>query len=274
MNLSTLKLVSAMSMAGVLAACGGGGGDPVPAAATPAPAPTAVANTGSVSAKFVPGTTPRYLLLGQSMQVSGAATPAVQDAAGVMTTLSGNTLSGSPTGTLEIAGDASYAQGRWVQGTVTTASGASTLTGTTASAAYHYVAHNALGTLPTSTSVPLVCAAARLTAPTYVSGGGAGAATATGSATGSATLSFGAAGAAVSAIVNATASGSSGSITGNATVTTPTSSSITGSYLSGGAGTQLTVADAGAGKYFVVAGYKVSLANGALHQGVATYLCQ
>ena len=49
---------------------------------------------------------------------------------------------------------------------------------------------------------------------------------------------------------------------------------MTGSFLSGGAGTMLTVADGAAGKYIVVAGYKVALANGAIHQGVASYLCQ
>lgn len=274
MNKRTLKLASALSLAGVLAACGGGGGgDPAPAAATPTPTPTAVANTGTVSANFVPGTTPRYMLLGTTMQVSGAATPNAQNAAGVMTTLSTNTLTGSPTGALEVAGDTTYAQGRWVQGTVTTSSGASTLTGTTASAAYHYVAYNALATLPTTTPAALVCGAARLTAPTYVTGP-AGVATATGSATGTATLSFGGTGAAVSVTVNGTASASSGSVTGSATITTPTSMNITGSYLGGGAGTQLSVADGGAGKYLVVAGYKVALANGALHQGVASYLCQ
>lgn len=276
----TIKLVAAMSLAGVLAACGGGGGgDPAPAAAnpapaTPAPTPTAVANTGTVSAKFVPGTTPRYLLLGTTLQVSGPATPNVQDAAGVMTTLGTNTLTGSPTTTLEIAGDAAYAQGRWVQGTVTTSSGASTLTGTSNNAAFHYIAYNALAALPTSTPAALVCSAARLTAPTYLSGGAVGVATTTGTATGTATLSFSAAGAAVSVTVNGTASGSSGLVTGSATVTAPIASNITGSFLGGGAGTQLTVADGGAGKYLVVAGYKVALANGALHQGVTSYLCQ
>lgn len=188
-----------------------------------------------------------------------------------MTTLGTNTLTGSPTATKEIAGDTTYAQGRWVQGTVTTSSGASTLTGSSNNA-YHYVVHNQLATFPATATV--TCSAARLTAPTYISGGAAGVATAAGTATGTGTLSFGATGAAVSVTVNAAASGSSGSVTGTSTIASPTATNITGNFLGGGAGTQLTVADGGAmGMYTVVAGYKVALANGALHQGVATFHC-
>ena len=285
-----LKLVSAAALAGVLAACGGGGGDD-PAAApaptpnpAPAPAPAADANTGSVDANFVAGATPRYVVLGITQRISDprTAVPVVQDAAGVVTTLGLITLTGNPiaTGspkvTKEIAGDATYAQGRWVQGMVTTSPGTFfTLKGTAANEAVHYLAYNTLATFPTTTPAPLVCGAARVTAPTYVSGGAAGVSTATGTATGTATLSFSAAGADVSVTVNGSASGSTGSVTRSQILATPTAFAITGTILSsGGGGALMAVGDGAAGRYLVVAAYKVALANGASHQGVASYLCQ
>lgn len=257
-----------------LSACGGGGGGqstPAVAVVAPTPAPAVVVNSGSVSAPFVSGTSPRYQLAGLSSQSFGAATPVVQDATGVVTKLAGVTLSGSPTATQEISGDATYAQGRWVQGTVTSASGSTTLTGTS-NDAYHYVVFNQLAALPT-TGAPS-CAAGRMTAPTYTSGGTPGSAANSGTATATATLSFGATSTAITVSVAAQAGGSSGTVNGSGSINSSAQTGITGSYFGNGPGTQLALGDGGAGKYIVASAYKVTLANGANYQGVATFLCQ
>lgn len=270
-----MKLIktSAAALVCTLAACGGGGsgGDTTPILVPVLPAPTAVVNTGTVSAPFVAGTSPRFLLVGAALQSSGPATPVVQNAAGVVTTLGSNTFTGSPIATEEISGDASYAQGRWVQGTVTTSSGATTLTGTS-NDAYHYVAFNQLAALPT-TGAPS-CAAGRMTAPTYIGGSTSGITANSGTATGTAILSFSATGAAITVSVAAQAGGSSGTVNGTTTIASPMVSGITGLYFGGGAGTQLTLGTSGASKYIVASAYKVTLANGANYQGVATFLCQ
>ena len=173
--------------------------------------------------------------------------------------------------TQEISGDATYAQGRWVQGTVTTASGGTTLTGTSNNA-YHYVAFNQLAALPT-TGAPS-CADGRMTSPTYTGGGAPGIAANSGTATATATLSFGATSTTITVSMAAQAGTSSGTVNGSTTITSPAQSGITGSYFGSGAGTQLTMGDGGAGKYIVASAYRVTLANGANYQGVATFLCQ
>ena len=269
-----VKTITAAAMLFTLSACGGGGGGqstPAVAVVAPTPAPAVVVNSGSVSAPFVSGTSPRYQLAGLSSQSFGAATPVVQDATGVVTKLAGVTLSGSPTATQEISGDATYAQGRWVQGTVTSASGSTTLTGTS-NDAYHYVVFNQLAALPT-TGAPS-CAAGRMTAPTYTSGGTPGSAANSGTATATATLSFGATSTAITVSVAAQAGGSSGTVNGSGSINSSAQTGITGSYFGNGPGTQLALGDGGAGKYIVASAYKVTLANGANYQGVATFLCQ
>lgn len=270
MNLS--KTVAAVLMVCALSACGGGGGAQYSAAVPQvAVLPALIVNTGSVSAPFVSGTSPKYLLLGLASQSIGPASPIVQDGTGAVTTLGGTTLTGSLTSTQEISGDTTYAQGRWVQGTVTNASGATTLSGNT-NDAYHYAVFNQLAALPT-TGVPS-CAAGRMTAPTYTSGGTPGLSANSGTATGHATLNFGATGAAITVSVSAQAGTSSGTVNGSTTINSPSQSGITGSYFGSGAGTQLTLGDGGTGKYIVASAYRVTLSTGANYQGVATFLCQ
>ena len=271
-SMKLIKTSAAVALVCTLAACGGGGGgEAAPATPPAAPAPAAVVNTGSVSAAFVAGTSPRYQLAGLASQSFGAASTVVQDATGAVTKLAGVTLSGSPTATHEISGDTTYAQGRWVQGTVTSASGSTTLTGTS-NDAYHYVAFNQLAALPT-TGAPS-CAAGRMTAPTYTSGGTPGSAANSGTATGTATLSFGATSTAITVSVAAQAGGSNGTVNGSSSISSSAQTGITGSYFGSGPGTQLAVGDGGTGKFIVVSAYKVTLANGANYQGVATFLCQ
>lgn len=149
-------LLSLLSLL-LLQACGGGGGGgaafpiapPSAADAPPAP-PPATADSGSVSAPFEPRPGARHMLLGVSSQSFGTLTQSTQAASGAMTKLNDTTLTGATT-TKEISGDANFALGRWVAGTVTRSSGAETLTGTD-NRAYHYVAFNALPALPTTGS--------------------------------------------------------------------------------------------------------------------------
>ena len=267
-----IKTSAAAALVCTLAACGGGGGgEAAPATPLAPPAPAAVVNTGTVSAAFVAGTSPRFFLAGIASQSSGVASPLVQDAAGAVTTLGKNTLTGSPTATHEISGDATYAEGRWVQGTVTTVSGGATLTGTS-NDAYHYVVFNQLAALPSSGTPS--CAAGRMTAPTYAGGGTPGSAANSGTASATATLSFSGTITTIVVTVTAQAGGSSGTVNGNTSISSPTQSGITGSYLGNGPGTQLAVGDGGTGKFIVASAYKVTLANGANYQGVATFLSQ
>ena len=268
---TTLALLCAGS-ALLLQACGGGGGGSDDAAAAPppaaAPAPSGPANSGSVSASFVAGATPRYLLNGVGSFRSGPATPFTQDASGAVLALGGNTLTGQ-TAVQQIGGDASFAMGRWVAGTVTTASGAETLTGTD-NRAYHYVLYNPLVALPVTGS--LTCDAGTFTAPTFDSGS-SGAPT-TGSATGQASLSFSADGASVTGSIAVSAGSGNGSVGLNASVTSPSSTVYTGAYFSNGAGSGVTVADGGAGAYQVLGNYRAKTADGTGYIGAYRFLCK
>lgn len=267
--------LSSIILALALSACGGGGsGTAGPAAQVVTPPLVAVIeDTGTISAPFAAARSARYLLVGLASQSTGLATSTVQSPVGAMTTIAGNTLTGSPTATKEISGDMTYAQGRWAKGTVTTGSGSSILTGSS-NDAYHYVVYNALASLPSATPNPLVCGPARATAPTYTGGGLAGVSTSSGTTTGTATLKFTAVGAEVGISMVANAGGSAGTVTGNATITGPTALAATGGFFGGAPGTLMTLADGSAGQYLVAAAYKIALANGANYQGVATFLCQ
>lgn len=275
MNKTISLALSVLSLA-LLQACGGGGGDSggtsvTTDAGTDVPStqttPITSPNTGSVSAPFSRGTTARYQLVGVSRQSVGVLDTSVQDASGAMTTLGTNVLSGD-IAVKEISGDASYAMGRWTAGTVTTRSGASTLSGT-GNDVYHYLTINLPTAFPTSGT--FACDAGVFTAPTYASG--AGSATVVGSATGSASLSFGTGGATVTGAINVTASGSSGSASLNGSVSEPSSATITGAYFSNGAGAYVQIGDGGAGSYLVATSFVAVLANGAHYIGVAKFRC-
>lgn len=277
-----LLLISSLVSIALLQACGGGSGDggetaaaapatvgepTTPSGGTTAPAPAANGNTGSVSAAFVAGSTPRYQLAGSGNQTFGRLEPFVQASSGAMTTLGSTVLSGD-SATKDIAGDATFAIGRWAAGTVTRSSGAETLTGTD-SRAYHYVVVNAPSAFPASGTK--TCDAGVFTTPTYLSGGpGAGG---TAAAQGSAGLVFGASGAAITGAINVTVAGASGSATLNGTAASVTSVAITGSYLSSGAGAAVQIGDAGADAYLVAATYAVTLPNGARYLGAAKFRC-
>lgn len=264
---SKLLIPSILSIA-LLQACGGGGGGDGGSAPAASSSGAASADSGSVSARFVAGSASRYQLTGVSAQTFGGLSASVQSTSGAMTTLSTTVLSGNSV-TKDINGDATYAMGRWVAGTVTRSSGSETLSGTD-NRAYHYIALNSPAQFPTTGT--LSCDAGAFTTPTYQSGGG-GTSPNTGSATGSATLSFGTGGATVGGAVNVAASGSAGAATLNTTITSTTSTVITGAYLAGGAGAAVQIGDAGGGAFLVAASYAATLANGARYIGVAKFRC-
>lgn len=261
----------------LLQACGGGGGGggaalPIlppaagaPPAAPPAP-PPANADAGSVSAPFMRGSSARYQLLSVGSQSFGNLTQSEQAASGAMTRLNETTLSGT-SATKDIAGDASFAIGRWTAGTVTRSSGAETLTGQD-NRAYHYLAFNNLATLPTSGAA--TCDAGVFTAPTYVSGtAGAN----SGSASGSAGLVFDGSGATVSGSIKVVVGDQTGSANLGGTIASTTSTAITGAFLSGGTGAALQLGDHSTGAYLLGVGYAVTLPGGGRYQGIVKFRC-
>ena len=176
-------------------------------------------------------------------------------------TLTGNRV------TKDIAGDASFAIGRWTAGTVTRSSGAETLTGQD-NRTYHYLAANNLEALPTSGAA--ACDAGKYTTPTYV-GGATGAQS--GSASGSAQLVFDASGATVSGTIKITVGSESGNASLAGKIVSTTSAAITGAFLSGGAGAALQLGDHGGGAYLLGVGYAATLPSGARYTGIAKFRC-
>ena len=265
-------------LAGALSACGGGSSSSssdTPVAVTPAnpgvpvTPPAASGDTGSVSARFAASGSGRYLLMGVASQSTGVLTSVAQGSSGALTEIAGSTFTGSPAITREISGDASFAQGRWFTGTVTRAGSSTVLSGNNAST--HYVAYNALASLPASGSAS--CDAGVFTAPSYTGGTIIGQDAYFGTASGAATLSFGSGGAVLNMALDVAAGGSSGKISGGGTIPAPANTVINGGFLGGSSGTLLALGDGGAGRYLVTGGYKVVLANGANYQGVATFRC-
>lgn len=274
-------------IAGSLVACGGGGSsspaDPavavnppvnppvVPVTPPVVPVTPAVTgeNTGAVSARFVNGDNSRFVFTSIGLQSNGKAGTLVQDASGALSTIGSIVLTGNPSVTREISGDASFAQGRWFKGAFSSSTTATTLTGNNASA--HYVAYNVLAALPATGT--FTCDAGTFTAPSYTGGSSVASSANFGTSTGSASLSFDGSGAKVALTIDASAGGSTGKVSAATTIASAASSSITGGYLSSGTGAQLMLGDGGAGRYLLLAAYKTQLANGANYQGVATFRC-
>ncbi|MFM9926684.1 hypothetical protein VLK31_27115 [Variovorax sp. H27-G14] len=277
MNNKILLSLSLLSLA-LLQACGGGGhsGGGAPAGVAPtavAPAQgqaaaSAATNSGSVSAAFVRTERARYQLLGAGVQSFGALSASEQAPSGAMTRLSDTTLTGQ-SATREISGDANFALGRWVAGTVTRGSGAEMLTGKD-NRAYHYIALNALAAMPTPRSTS--CDAGAFTAPTYV-GGGIGVAADSGSAGGAATLAFDRDGAMVGGAVTVSVGGAAETVKLDAKVATVSSTSITGRFLSGGSGAAIALGGHGDKAFVLAAGYVATLPSGARYAGIAKFRC-
>lgn len=274
-------LVASSALA--LQACGGGGGggggdggstagspsDAGVASTSGSPAAANGGNTGSISAQFKAGKAPRFNLVSASLQSFGRLDAFTQEAGGAVTRISDTTLTGQ-TAVRDINGNESFALGRWVAGTVTSKSGAATLTGRD-EGSYHYVLYNAADVLPTSGA--LACDSGTFTSPSRDSGPTSAAST--GSASGHASLSFAEEGATVAGAIDVSAGGAAGSASLDVSGLSTTSNRITGSFLgNGGAGASVAVADAGGGAFEVVGSYRAKTPNGAGYIGVYRFVCK
>ena len=273
-------------VAASLAACGGGDAsspaDPAVAVNPPVapvtppvppvtPVTSPVADLGAVSAPFAKANVARYMVNSVGGQNSGVLRSVVQDGSGALSEISGIALTGADAATRNISGDASFAQGRWIKGTVTSASGNYTFEAVNAST--HYVVYNALAALPASGTVS--CDAGVFTAPNYTGGLSGWQTSYFGSASGSGSMAFDASGVKVDVTIDTQAGGSSGQLKGSTVFSPsmPDAMGFTGMYMASGNGMQLMLGDGGPGRYLLVVGYKTTLANGANYQGIATFRC-
>lgn len=232
--------------------------------------PPAAGDQGSVSAPFVVTAQSRYLMFSPSATSMGPLVDAQQSASGAMVglTSSSNTMSlGGTSATKDIAGDASYAIGRWVQGTATTYSGTEELTGAD-NRSYYYAVDNIPASFPAVGSY--ACGLQSATTPTRVSGTGpdTGVMDSTGVA-----LSFDTAGAHLSGTTTVTVGGETATAGVPTLLTNPSSWVAAGQYYANGTGNLVQVADAGNGNYGLMVGYAALMSSGALYHGVAYLSC-
>jgi len=260
----------------VLQACGGGGGSdggsapPASGSASPSGPDTSAGNSGSVSAQYVlsPDRGQHHLVGVGSQRLGRISEIAQNGASGAILKINESELSGQAV-VQNISGSEAFALGRWVAGTVTTSSGAETLTGKD-NRSYHYVVFNAPSAYPQSGSFS--CDAGTFSTPTRVSGSSS--APATGSTSGQASLSFAADGATVAGSLTMTAGSGKGSVPLKTSGLDPRQNSITGSYFSGGAGAAVQVADGGNGTFQVVGSYRATTPDGAGYIGVFRFACK
>ena len=244
---------------------------PVTPVTPPVVPPVAIPDLGAVSAPFVKANVARYMVNSTGGQNSGVLRSVVQGTSGALSEISGIALTGAEAATRNISGDASFAQGRWIKGTVTSASGNYNLEAVNAST--HYVVYNTLTALPVSGTVS--CDAGTFTAPNYAGGLSGWQTTYFGTASGSGSLIFDTSGVKVNVTIDTQAGGSSGQLKGSTVFSPsmPDAMGFTGMYLASGNGMQLMLGDGGPGRYLLVVGYKTTLVNGANYQGVATFRC-
>lgn len=263
----------------MLSACGGGGGG-VPAApyTPPTPGVTIPSPSGSVSADFVPGSNPRFILASNGRQIIGGSAASSVQSAGAMTTLGNYSLSGSPAVVQDISGDATYAMGRWAWGTVYDAStNPSTQLGTIDAShnsgywSWHYLLVNYAAAWPAS--ITLTCDNGVFTHPT-ISGGSISSTlpVTTGSA---ATLSFDALTKATLSFTLTTTHDTS-SNTANYSVVGLTLGSMTSVAGTGGlnASSWILLSDGGGGAMRINGYYSSTLPNGGVYYGVYSFKCQ
>lgn len=251
----------------LLQACGGDsdkGPKPAPpATAGPAATNSAASNVGTFSAKFVPTEQKRSILLSTSSQ-SMSAGELDQTDTGAILRIGSTTLSGSPK-TVDIAGDTHFALGRWVKGTVTSSTGADTLTGEDFGS-YHYLAYNALKELPTSGKFE--CTTVAATGPTTGSS-----VAKVGSASGTASVSFDSSGAAVQGKMKVGTAGESAEVDLSTHIRKAGSMSVIGQYFGSGPGAAITLAAQGSSDPALSLGYRARMADGSLYIGVARLTC-
>ena len=224
---------------------------------------------GSVSAPFARGDASDYILVNPLGQSFGVLSSSQQDAAGVMTQLSSNQLSGNYAAQ-DIAGDTSFAVGRWVKGTVTTSTGTDTLTGTDGRA-YHYLAYQVVSALPSNAT--LHCVGGNYTTPTYT-GGGSNAALTGSSVTGTTDITFSNGSGVFSGSLTVNANGETANLAFPSTpLTSPSQTDFSGQYLSSGAGMGVQLADADNGAYALAIQGAAVMPSGARYISVGRMNC-
>lgn len=226
-------------------------------------------NQGSASAPFVAGANSRYLLLSSLATSFGVlASPQQSSTDGAVTAVGGYQLSNPVV--QGIAGDASFAIGRWVKGSVASSSGTATITNDKTS--YHYLAYQAFSSFPSPNTQN--CTVSNFTTPSNIAGPATAAALGTSVTGTSVTLT----------VSSATAATLTGSITVNANNETaslslptnslaPASMGNSGQILSSGAGTLVQVADVGNGSYGLAVMFRANMPSGASYVGVARLTC-
>jgi hypothetical protein len=251
-----------LSVLSLLQACGGGGdGDPDPAA----PAAKGIAPGGPVSAKFVANENARTILLSKGEQSMGSAVPTEQADNGAMVRIGSRTLTGTQQ-TVDITGDAHFALGRWVKGTLTHEKDSVTLQGKDYES-YHYIVYNRLAALPLEGQ--LQCKSVAATTPTGVSDSRQK----VDSPSGSAHVTFDANGAAIEGTMQVRAGSQSASVSLATTINKPTAMGVTGHMFANGPGAVVALANQGDAVPGLVVGYRAQLPGGDLYLGVARFVC-
>jgi len=272
-RITTLAIASSVLM---LSACGGGGASGNNGGGyngennggnVPSP-------SGSVSANFVSnGNTPKFILANFGREVIGGLTAPVQNAGGDVTTLDKYTLSGSPAVTQDIAGDANFAMGRWVWGTVSDTS-TNTVIGTMNASyidnsfTWHYLLLNNASSWPSSGTK--TCDNGVFTKPTTT-----GAVTTNSQTTGSlATLSFAASRATLGFTLTTTDSGSSNTTSFSTADLGYGITTLVNGTGGGKADTWILLSDGGSGAIRINGLYTTALPNGHTYKGVFSFKCQ
>lgn len=229
-------------------------------------------NTGSVSANFVANAnTPKFLLMNNGYTGGANASTFTQESSGAITQAGNFTYTGTPHVTQDITGNADFAAGRWVWGTITDTS-TNTVKATLdasnrAQATWHYLLINTLSAMPTSGS--RTCDNGTFTPPTRMSGTQGGT---TGSVTGSsATLSFSTSGATLGFTISTTASGLTASKSYTVNNLGLGTTNISGSLGTNGA--SIYISDAGNGAIGISGFYFSQMTDGSVYGGVYTFKC-
>lgn len=261
----------------LLSACGGGSsggvnggtnGNNLNATITPP------SQTGSVSAVFAAnGIGQEFFIISRMGNSAGSSASFVQ-AAGLLTSLYVYAHSGTPAVTQDIAGDANFAMGRWVWGTVTdtsTSSVVDTMDGSLANTGWHYALVNKLNALPASGV--MTCDTGTFTHPSYTIYGssGANAAVTTGR---NATLSFSASGASYSFTLDTTLGTTVNTLTVAKTNVGSGLTLIGNGFGNGIAGGYGFLSDGGGGAVRINGMFMDNRNSGISYYGVYSFRCQ
>lgn len=270
-------LIASLFSAVALAACGGGGGGetaspppPLPVAAPPSsPAPEAV--TGGISARFAAGVPASLLFTGIGQQSGVELTSHTQETSGAITAANQMKLTGAQL-VRDIAGDDTFAMGRWAAGsTEGVGVGGSSQLSESSNSTYHYLLLARATSYPASGT--LTCSDAKFTAPGWA-GNGSSTSAYLGTSGGSATLTFSPQGAGVTVTVNTQAGGAAASRTFNGTLSNPTQFTISGSIGANSANAYLTVGRAGTDAFAIGGIYTIDMPGGANYQGAFRFVCK